>query len=359
MTQGRQDGWFFLPDPTRTDNAGLQPHLLIGENAHPERAFRQNLLSMNSFSPFGWLGGNVQDALWEMAQRGDKSALRTLEKHLSAYLDPVQGVVFESPMTEPRDGTFNSIEDFLPFAAIVGLYPQHPSVSSALGYLQLKANREGLMVSEQDITTEGCYTIAYPLAAIAAQRHDLVLAQTALRQLNGRTRLLTTPQTIFQRASLEGHQSYPNWGRGVAWYLLGTIKTLAVLKHFRQQEITGKKEVEEAFRRAAVQVSRWQDPAGRWGSFIDRPETGTDTSATAGIACAFVWGVQLGLLNQSYLRRARQAKASLQAYLTADGFLTGVSQINRGGEALQASDYRVISQFGMGLLAQLDCLLKS
>nr|WKN34271.1 hypothetical protein K4G66_17985 [Tunicatimonas sp. TK19036] len=43
----------------------------------------------------------------------------------------------------------------------------------------------------------------------------------------------------------------------------------------------------------------------------------------------------------------------LLTYLTSDGLLDGVAQSNRGGEALQRSDYRVISQIGMGLMAQL------
>ena len=51
------------------------------------------------------------------------------------------------------------------------------------------------------------------------------------------------------------------------------------------------------------------------------------------------------------------AKRCFQNFLTADGFLTHVSQINRAGEVLQANGYRVISQFVTGLMAQLDCKL--
>ncbi|WP_437206165.1 hypothetical protein [Planctomicrobium sp. SH664] len=39
--------------------------------------------------------------------------------------------------------------------------------------------------------------------------------------------------------------------------------------------------------------------------------------------------------------------------LTPDGFLQGASQSNKGGEDLQRSEYRVIYQMGMGLMAQL------
>ncbi len=53
MTKGEKDTWFFSPDLSHTDNHGLQPQLLIGTSNQPEKAFRHNLLSMNSFSPFG------------------------------------------------------------------------------------------------------------------------------------------------------------------------------------------------------------------------------------------------------------------------------------------------------------------
>ena len=45
---------------------------------------------------------------------------------------------------------------------------------------------------------------------------------------------------------------------------------------------------------------------------------------------------------------------TLWTCLTPDGLLTGVAQSNRGGEKLQRGSYRVLSQMGMGLMAQLD-----
>jgi len=73
-----------------------------------------------------------------------------------------------------------------------------------------------------------------------------------------------------------------------------------------------------------------------WCSFTDRPETLPDTTATAGIATAMVWGVRLKLLQESYLEKAELASVGLQKYLTTDGFPINVSQISRDGEALQA-----------------------
>jgi hypothetical protein len=47
----------------------------------------------------------------------------------------------------------------------------------------------------------------------------------------------------------------------------------------------------------------------------------------------------------------------LTRHLTADGLLGGVSQSNKGGEALQRGSYRSIYQMGMGLKAQLIAAL--
>ncbi len=353
MIKGQKDVWFFQPDSARTDNQGLQPHLLVGKNKHPEIAFRENLLSMNSLGPFGWIGGCVIDALWEMSKTGDKEALLVLKKQLSYFLNEEKGVIFENPMTEPKDGTFNSIEDFLPFAAITRLYPNHPSIQMALDFLKTKENQEGMIVSGNDITTEGCCTVAYPLAALAVNRNNHELAQLALNQLRFRTKFLVSEKTIFQRSTYSGHQTFSNWGRGITWYLLGMIKTLTILKESTFNNLNEIKEVENDFRKAIEMVYNFQNKDGLWYSFIDKPETGIDTSASAGIATAISWGVHLKLMDDSLLSNARKTFNSLTKYLTPDGFLNHVSQINRGGEYLQSSGYRVISQFGMGLLAQL------
>jgi len=69
----------------------------------------------------------------------------------------------------------------------------------------------------------------------------------------------------------------------------------------------------------------------------------------SGLAC----GARLGVLPPAAGEAARRALATLYTHLTPDGLLDGVAQSNRGGEALQRSDYRVLAQMGMGLLAQL------
>ena len=94
-----------------------------------------------------------------------------------------------------------------------------------------------------------------------------------------------------------------------------------------------------------------------WRGYLDAPSAALDTSVTAVLAVALVWGVAEGWLEPDYIKVGKQAYAGLLEYLTADGFLTSVSQINRGAEDLQRRDYWVISQFGMGLMAQLKAAL--
>jgi unsaturated rhamnogalacturonyl hydrolase len=64
-------------------------------------------------------------------------------------------------------------------------------------------------------------------------------------------------------------------------------------------------------------------------------------------------GIREGFLPESYRVHAEKCWRGLQKYITPDGFLKGVAQDNRAGEELQESNYRVIAQMGMGLMAQL------
>jgi len=357
MIKGTQDAWFFQTDFKQTDNLGLQPQLISGTYSGTKVELFENLYSMNSFSPFGWMGGCVIDALLELSRKGDRKAKRTLQKHLACILDDSKGIIFENPMTEPMDGRFNSIEDFLPFAAIASLYPKHPTVQVAVDYCLARMKPDGMIASGDHVTTEGCYTLAYPLAQIAILRNDRNLADIALNQLVHRIHLLSTDDIVYQRNDIGKGTGFKNWGRGITWYLLGMVKTIHLIVNSAFADLPQLKIVKTEFVRTMNWVYQFQDENGMWCSFVDKPETLPDTTATAGIASAIAWGLKQKLLHETDIQKAEKALKSLQNYLTADGFLTHVSQINRGGEALQSNGYRVISQFAMGLMAQLECKL--
>ena len=356
LIKGKSDAWFLRPEPGMDQFAGLKPQLLMSTRPGTEPIFLKNLYSMNAFSPFGWQGGCVMDGLLELGRAGDSNARVSLTNYLNLFLNDQKGIIYENPMTVPIDGSFNSIEDFLPFACIADHDPAHPSIPKAIDYLLARKNADGL-ISTGDITTEGCYTVAYPLAAIAKATHDTRLAQIALDQVTHRMRFLTDERAIYQRASQRGAKTYQNWGRGVAWYMLGSVKTLHILQEGGFNELKGLEDVRQSFRKNMTWLADLQTEKGLWNGYVDRPETGIDTSATAGIAAAIAWGCSLGIVPETLMSRAYRAYKSLQTYLTADGFLTNISQINRGGEDLQQNGYRVIAQFGMGLLGQLKATL--
>ncbi len=122
-------------------------------------------------------------------------------------------------------------------------------------------------------------------------------------------------------------------------------------------ELRGIDAIKHSFIQGVELAVRHHDGEGMWHAYIDHHEYGVDTSTTAGIAASIAWGVKQGLLDPAYLPIARKAYRGLLNYVSPDGFLRNVSQINRGGEELQRSPYRVITQFGMGLMAQLKAAL--
>lgn len=354
LVGGTGDAWFYGSEPSIP--SGFQPHLLAGKANSPEESFFENLYSLNSFSPFGWMGGSVQDALYELFLAGDQKAGETLRTHLSNYLDEGMGIRFENPHTSPMDGTFNSLEDFLPFTAIVALYPKHKAVQQAVEFMLDKRDANGVIGGGR-VTTEGCYTLAYPLMAIAIERGDRNLAQIAIDQLMVRMKHLTDETAVYQRAILSGTKAFRNWGRGIVWYMLGLVKTVRLVRDSSFGFDVESDELKRSFVHLASVIREYQDGEGLWKGYVDSEDSVVDTSATGGIAAAFAWGVGLGWLDSSYLVSCNRAYQGLLGYVSADGFLRSVSQINRGGEELQQSPYRVISQFGMGLMAQLKVAL--
>ncbi len=82
---------------------------------------------------------------------------------------------------------------------------------------------------------------------------------------------LRTEGAIFQRATREGEKGYRNWGRGVAWYLLGMIKTLRVLKGAISEPL--RNELQQACLAACRMTALLQNNDGLWYAYIDQPVT--------------------------------------------------------------------------------------
>ena len=174
------------------------------------------------------------------------------------------------------------------------------------------------------------------------------LAQLAIKTLQSRILVLEKGKSIYQRGTEQGELFFENWSRGVAWYLLGLAKTLVHLP-----ESTEKESLKISFQKAVEKVINYQQSNGLWFNFFHKPETGLETSGTAGIAAALMYGFQHGLLNKNAKNIAIKAQLGLMPYLTPDGYLTGTAQVNKGGDALQQNGFRVISPYTLGFFAHL------
>lgn len=282
--------------------------------------------------------------------KSDKTAL---DWHLQAYFDHR-----ETPRYVPHTETAvrHGSEGLLPFAVLAKHNPAHPSFGGMLDFCNRAAAAGGGVIRDGHTTTaEGCYTLAYPLAVLGMVRDDRRLRELAVTQLLHRIERLAASDILYLRTADDGTRTFPNWARGVAWFALGLIRTMDALP---PRETPAP--VREAFLWCAELALKWQDPNGLWNCFIDQPETGVETSGSAGIAAALAAGARLLPNPDRAIRAARATHRELMSkYLVPGGFLGAASQANRDGERLQRNGYRVIGHYGAGLLAQLDAQIRT
>ena len=314
--------------------------------------------------------GCVLDGLHELmhgAPTTSPKAKAALQQHLDLYFGQ-NSLVYANLNNKKAEGIINTVESILPFALLAQTNPGHPLLQTAIDFCQRHANAEGVIAdgtgTNRMLKTEECYTVSYPLAVLAktlnrrtAGRPDLT--QLALQTALARVRLLNSGTGIFQRgleqaAPANGNLFFENWSRGVVWYLLGLAKTLAHLPDSAEAQV-----LKQALQNAVDTVLTYQQPGGLWYCYMHQPETGLETSGTAGIAAALTYGVQKNLLPKTVLSAVSKARTGLAAYLTPDGYLTGTAQGNKGaaggpGDALQRNGFRVISPYTLGFMAHLD-----
>ncbi|MDQ3398494.1 MAG: glycoside hydrolase family 88 protein [Deinococcota bacterium] len=331
----------------------LCPHLLFEAATDPLKEFYRRLLSLDSVQPLGWLEGCVLDGLFDLRQAlGVGRIEAAILRHLNLFVTGAGELVYENPRGEPADGTIYGIEATLPFAVWAKLWPEHPALELVRKSWLTRRDAQGLVQDGATTSAEGSYTVAYPMAVLAKHCGFAELEQLAIDQLRFRKERLVAGGDIYLRAHGDGSHTFCNWARGVAWYLLGLVRSLIELKHRSDLD-----DLKEEARRAASWAMALQQPSGLWRCFLSEPETEVDTSGSAGIAAALALGAKHGLLPSSARQAAEQTLRALERYLSPDGFLMAVAQANRGGERLQRSSYRVISQMATGLMAQLIAAL--
>lgn len=350
--------WVF--DSLKTDRSRrfFAPHLMLAGEEEKMEQYRRRLMSLDSLQPFGWLEGCVLDGLYDMrfaTEDEGTEAEKAISEHLRQYIDEEGKLCYEDLKGKPSDGRFSGMESTLPIAVVAKRQPDHPLVDQLIAYWDANLIVEqGAFSKEAAITAEGAYTMAYPMAAIAVRRQDERLARMAVRQLLVRRDRLTKELDLHGIVRHDGRREMRNWARSYTWYMLGFVRVWIELSALPQYaELPGMPEVAEEFARMAEVALSRREREGLWSCFLGEPETGIETSGSAGIAAALALGARHGLLPQAAFDAAKEALGALERYLTPDGVLSGVCQHNCGGLQLQRGGYRVLSQMGMGLMAQL------
>ncbi len=341
--------WFFSQPATNLNNQAFLPHIISSESEKGSvNEFLNCFTSVNSVQAFGWREGTVLDGLWQLYSKiNNKKSLEALHQHLDLFFDEQQNLVYENGHSRPNDNRIDGIESTIPFATLARLYPDHPILKTVTkGWLELE-KENGMVIDGTTVSAEGCYTVAYPMAVIGKAWNDEILKKNALEQLRHRF-VLINDQTLYLRYDTRGKYTYPNWARGAAWTLLGFARTISELK----DEIDCADLIEKFSEAVHIAVSKQRED-GLWSCFMHQKNSLPDTSGSAGISAAILTGINNGFLPKTYRIHAEKCWEALQNYITPDGFLKGVAQDNRGGVALQESNYRVIAQMGMGMVAQL------
>jgi len=158
---------------------------------------------------------------------------------------------------------------------------------------------------------------------------------------------LVQPEGIYLRHYTDGRRTHRNWVRGLCWQLLGHVK---VLKHMSSPSAV----LKEQLVALAEFTASYQLDNGLWACFVDEPEILPDTSGSVGVAAAFAIAANQRLLPDKYLDKAIRCRDAARSALTVEGYLSGCSQSNKGGESLQRSDYRVTLPYALGLFGQLE-----
>lgn len=341
---GRNDG--------RT--TACQPHLLV---SHPNPrqgsdrwpALLSAVTSLDSLQPFGWLEGCVLEGIEALAGTVDETQREpALRDHLAEYVRP-DGVLDHVDLHgRRRVDELGTIEALLPFAVLSAQPGGERWRHLAREFINSRGERA---TDGGDITAEGMYTAAHPLAVIGAAESDRATIDRAIAEADLRITTLADENGLVPRTRpCPFGGMYRNWARGHAWYLLGLAKLIRTLRATGYDLADDLPRLEQAWTVTAEWLLRHQGTDGLWACYVDDPVTGPETSGSAGIAAGLAIGTTLGLIDAR--TEVSAALAGLVPYIDPDGLLGGVSQHNAGGEGLQRYGYRVRSQMGMGLAAQ-------
>jgi unsaturated rhamnogalacturonyl hydrolase len=299
--------------------AALQPHLLLPGTADPLTEFFARMDTLACVQAFSWQEGCVLDGLLDLAALPSHAALKdAASRHFQRFI--IDGkLVYENATSTPSDGRIYGIEGALPYAALAKLDPKNPLLDYVVSSLLKRKDPEGCIQDGSHTSSEGAYTVGYPLAVIANLQENAALEEIALIQLSVRQARLFDGKSFWRthEPNADGiKRGNRAWARGFAWQFLGYARTLRELKH--RSDLAPHI---AAFQALAAWVLPFQRPDGLWSVILDNPELTPDTSGSAGIAAALAIGAQQGWLEINVQAMAAKTLAGLKAHLTSDGLL--------------------------------------
>ncbi|MDF3131008.1 glycoside hydrolase family 88 protein [Kiritimatiellaeota bacterium B1221] len=331
------------------------PQLVVDPGPSNLDRFLELFCSAASLQPCDWMEVCVLDGLRDWARMGRKDAEDALRLHLNIAFNPEKGRR-ENIRGVPCDEAPGGPESTGPFALLALEQPGHPSLRFAEQGFERAHVPAWDVIAHGHLVTESCYNIAYPMMAMAVTRGDADLKRRALRQLRMCMNALAEPDDLYLRYHLTTKErTFANWSRGVAWYMLGWMRTLALLAPEERPDDL----VEEAGR-VVDWAGGYQLPGGLWSCFLKEPEVAPDSSGSAGIAAAVALGIREGMVDKKALPVAQKAYEALMACTSHEGWLRGTSQSNKKETHhmdIQRHPFRVIAPWGMGMLAQLAAQL--
>ncbi len=354
LLDGMSPLWVVGSGPHAPDS--ILPHLYPDNGPATLENFLSLFCSDASIQPCDWMETCVLDGLQDWAAKGRAGAWEALASHLDVLLNPETGRR-ENIFGQPNDDESGGPESTGPFAVLASVSPRHPALRFADEGFEKHRNPDLGTIGIERIVTESNYNIAYPMMVLALKAERPHLYERALLQLETARQLLSDEDNLYLRYEIKtGARSFANWSRGVAWYFVGLVRTLALLPESERPATL----VQEADRMAAW-VLQYQLPEGLWPCFLKENDILPDTSGSAGIAAAIAMGIRHRIVDPSFLPVATKARDALLGCMTHDGWLRGVSQSNKRETHhmdIQRHPFRVIAPWGMGLFAQLAAALE-
>lgn len=196
------------------------------------------------------------------------------------------------------------------------------------------------------------------LANLYSQMGDETALRDILCQIRGfRERLYMPEEKIFSHIYFldKGEKNLVPWGRGNGWIAFGLSEALMQIPKESAAYVEGVNLLRE-FCEGLIDV---QDDDGMWHQVLNRPDSYSETSATAMFALMLYRGVRFGWIDESYVKYADKAlQALLKGYVDKDGVLYGVCK--GSGCSMDPGYYMKLSSIkddshGLGVLLILLC----